>query len=164
MLWSEAAEAQLVEGRSAWKQCGKTYKTKGGGKCVCVVSWCTGCMKTSGSARLIEAHNSTCPAYASDKQQTNLQKKTAQTVQTELSQKVQKRADLSRSTLPQTNPRELPVIPSQITHSERPIKDLLQDTKFKEEACRLLGIGEVPEFSAEELDGADRVARSVKRF
>jgi len=109
--------------------------------------------------------NSHChlPAYASDKQQTNLQKKTAQTVQTELSQKVQKRADLSRSTLPQTNPTELPVIPSQITHSERPIKDLLQDTKFKEEACRLLGIGEVPEFSAQELDGAYEVAREIKQ-
>ena len=84
-------------------------------------------------------------------------------MQTELSQKGQKRADFSSSTLPPTNPTEFPVIPSQIIRSELPIKDLLQDTKFQEEACRLLGIGEVPEFSAQELDGADRVARSVKQ-
>jgi hypothetical protein len=163
MLWSEADEAGLVVNRSAWKQCGKTYKTKGKGKCVCVVSWCTDCMKTSGSLRLIEAHNSTCLAYDSDKQPTNLQKKTVQKVQTELSQKGQERADVSPSTLAPTNPTELPVIPLQPNLTERPIKDLLQDTKFKEEACRLLGIDGVPEFSPKELDGAYEVAREIKQ-
>ena len=163
MLWSEADEAGLVEKRSAWKQCAKTYKTKGGGKCVCVVSWCTDCMKTSGSLRLIEAHNSTCLAYDSDKQPTNLQKKTVQKVQTELSQKDQERADVSPSTLAPTNPTELPVIPLQPNVTERPIKDLLQDTQFKEEACRLLGIDGVPEFSPKELDGAYAVAMEIKQ-
>ena len=59
MLWSEAKAEEFVEGRSAWKQCGKKYKPKGGGggKCVCVVSWCTDCMKSLGSKQLIEAHN-----------------------------------------------------------------------------------------------------------
>ena len=119
-------------------------------------------MKTYGSAQLIEAHISSCPAYASDKQQTNLQKKTEQTVQTELSQKGQECADVSPSTLAPTNPTELPVIPSQPTLTERPIKDLLQDTEFKQEACRLLGIDEVPEFSAQELDGAELVANKMR--
>ena len=62
-----------------------------------------------------------------------------------------------------TNPTELPVIPLQPNLTERPIKDLLQDTKFKEEACRLLGIDGVPEFSPKELDGAYEVAREIKQ-